>query len=405
MPTPTSLPITEPSTGAAPPGAGLRLARSAAAAMAVLAGGALAWQGGPAGLAGLVVASAVVPWLLRGIAGGRSGGHPGDNAAALDEPAVSGGRVGAEVMVAQVVPVWGKQLDVTRDAAADGLGKLLETFANMSGTLGTLASQLDQGSPTLDAGAIEGVLTEGSAGHAAIAALMAPSRRAFAQRDAAVAELSHCADALTELRQLGRQAREVGKHTRLVAFNASIEANRGSGQGGQHNDSGSQAVANETRMLAGRMAEIGEQVERLVARLDKTLSPARLHAEINDTPPEELQLELELRARESLNALMAGLGGAIHGSVEARAAASALQAQIEDTFVMFQFGDRISQMLQIVSNDMQSFGRWVHANPYATQSDAAEWLANLEQSYTMDEQRSQHHGNVHIDRGSEVEFF
>jgi methyl-accepting chemotaxis protein len=289
------------------------------------------------------------------------------------------------------VPVWGEQLDVTRDAAADGLGKLLETFANMSGTLGTLASQLDGGRPTLDAGAIEGVLSEGSPGHAAIASLMAPSRRAFAQRDAAVAELSRCADAVIELRQLGRQAREVGKHTRLVAFNASIEANRGSGG----SDSGSQAVANE----------IGEQVERLVAQLDKTLSPARLHAEISDTPPEELQLELELRARESLNALMAGLGGAMHGSVEARAAASALQSQIEDTFVMFQFGDRISQMLQIVSTDMQNFGRWVHANPYATQSDAADWLANLEQSYTMDEQRSQHHGNVHIDRGSEVEFF
>ena len=71
----------------------------------------------------------------------------------------------------------------------------------------------------------------------------------------------------------------------------------------------------------------------------------------------------------------------------------------------FQFGDRLSQMLDIVAKDMQNFARWVAANPYATQSDAAEWLANLEASYTMEEQRSQHHGNVHIDRGSEIEFF
>ena len=71
-----------------------------------------------------------------------------------------------------------------------------------------------------------------------------------------MAELTRCADAVTELRQLGRQAREIGKHTRLVAFNASIEANRGSGQGGPRSDSGSQAVANETRMLASRMAEV-----------------------------------------------------------------------------------------------------------------------------------------------------
>lgn len=389
--------MTDPHSSGTPPAARWRLARLAGAALAVLGGGALAWQGGLAGLVGLAAAGALAPWLLRGTAGGGAQ-EPGT---VLNEPKVSGGRVGAEVMVAQVVPVWGKQLDVTRDAATDGLGKLLETFATMSGTLGSLANQLDEGRPTLDAGAIDGVLADGSPGQAALAALMAPSQRAFAQRDAAVAELSHCANVVNELRQLSRQAREIGKHTRLVAFNASIEANRGSGGG----DSGAPAIANETRMLASRMAEVGEQMERLITRLEKTLAPARLHGEINDTPADELQLELELRARESLNALMAGLGGAMHSSNEVRAAASALQAQLEETFVMFQFGDRISQMLQIVSSDMQNFGRWVDANPYATQSDAADWLGNLERSYTMDEQRSQHHGNVHIDRGSEIEFF
>ena len=393
--------MTDSPTRGAPPGARSRLARQAGAAVAVLGGGALAWQGGLAGLMGLAATGALVPWLLRGV----SAGGPDQPGVALDEPNVSGGRVGAEVMVAQVVPVWGKQLDVTRDTASNGLGKLLETFAAMSGTLSTLAQQLDQGRPTLDAGAIEGVLTDGSPGHAALAALMAPSQRAFGQRDAAVAELSQCADAVTELRQLGRQAREIGKHTRLVAFNASIEANRGSGQAGQVIDSGAPAIANETRMLAGRMAEVGEQMERLLSRLEKTLSLARLHGEIDHTPADELQLELTLRAREALYALMAGMGGAMHSSNEVRSAATALQAQLEETFVMFQFGDRVSQMLSIVSNDMQNFGRWVHANPYATQSDAADWLANLEGGYTMDEQRSQHHGNVHIARGSEIEFF
>ena len=401
MTTQTSLPITDPSSGEKLSGERRRMRWLVAAALAVLGGAALAWQGGPAGLLGLALAATPLPWLLRGAASG--GPHAAGQA--LDEPVVSGCRVGTEVMVAQVVPVWRKQLDVTRNTATDGLGTLLETFANMAGTLGTLASQLELGTPTLDLGAIDAVLAEGSPGHAALAALMAPSQRAFAQRDAAVAELARCADAVAELRQLGRQAREIGKHTRLVAFNASIEANRSSGQGGPNSDSGSQAVANETRMLASRMAEVGEQIERLVSRLEKTLSPARLHGEITDTPPDELQMELALRARQSLNALMTGLGGALHSSGEVRAAASALQAQLEETFVMFQFGDRINQMLELVIKDMQQFGRWVAANPYATQSDAAEWLAKLERSYTTEEQRSQHHGNVHIDRSSEIEFF
>ena len=115
--------------------------------------------------------------------------------------------------------------------------------------------------------------------------------------------------------------------------------------------------------------------------------------------------ELELAARQALAALMGAMGGALRSSGEVKAAAQTLGSQLEETFVNFQFGDRLAQMLDIVARDMQNFAHWVGANPYATQSDAADWLAKLEASYTMEEQRSQHHGNVHIDRGSEIEFF
>ena len=49
--------------------------------------------------------------------------------------------------------------------------------------------------------------------------------------------------------------------------------------------------------------------------------------------------------------------------------------------------------------------RWIAQNPHPPATEAAQWLARLEASYTMEEQRSEHHGNVHVDRGSEVEFF
>jgi len=376
--------------------------RLAAAAGLVCACGLLGWQGGAWGMGAALAAAGALPWLLRsrGVAG-----QAGQDDAALDPlmdtPRVSGGRVGAEVMVGQVVPVWGKQLDITRVAAADGLGQLLDGFSQMSGALGTLASQIEHSQVSVAPGAVDSALADDSPAQAALQALLAPSQRAFDQRDAAVAQLVNCHNAMLELRVLGRQAREVGKHTRLVAFNASIEANRGS----QGSDGGSQAVANETRMLAARIAEVGEQVERVVSRLDRELTPERLRGEIADTSPEELRMELDLSARTALNGLLGAMGGALRSSGDVKDAAETLSQQLEATFVHFQFGDRLSQMLDIVAKDMQNFARWVAANPYATQSDAAEWLANLEASYTMEEQRSQHHGNVHIDRGSEIEFF
>jgi methyl-accepting chemotaxis protein len=38
-------------------------------------------------------------------------------------------------------------------------------------------------------------------------------------------------------------------------------------------------------------------------------------------------------------------------------------------------------------------------------AQAGEWLARLDASYTMEEQRSEHHGNTTIQRETTVEFF
>lgn len=400
---------TSPSTAPAPvtvsPGHTARAlgAWRATAAAALLVGCCLlGWQGGAGGIGATLCAGLLLPVLLRQRQKpepGAAGGSATDPR--MHQPRVSGGRVGAEVMVSQVLPVWSKQLDTTRLAAVNGITQLLDGFGKMSGALSTLANQIEHGQVSVAPGAVDAALAHDSPAQAALQQLRGPSQRAFAQRDAAVAQLVNCSNALQELRQLGRQAREVGKHTRVVAFNASIESNR-SGQG---SDSGSQAVANETRLLATRIAAVGEQIERLVARLDRELAPERLRGEIGETTPDELKMELDLGARMALNGLLDAMGGALRSAGDVRVAAETLNQQLEATFVSFQFGDQLSQMLDIVAKDMHAFARWVAANPYASQSDAAEWLANLEARYTMEVQRAQHHGNVHIDRGSAIEFF
>jgi hypothetical protein len=132
---------------------------------------------------------------------------------------------------------------------------------------------------------------------------------------------------------------------------------------------------------------------------------ARREGEINDTSPEELRLEIDLSARKALQAMLGSMGASLQNSAEVEQASRTLGEQLEAAFVHFQFGDRVSQMLNIVGNDMSNFARWVAANPRATQTDAAEWLAALEASYTMNEQRATHHGNVTVDVGSNVDFF
>jgi methyl-accepting chemotaxis protein len=328
----------------------------------------------------------------------RPGATPAATTAAAIATAAAIGRHGSEVMVTQVVPVWSRQLEVTRDAANDGLSQLLGNFSEISGALNTLTDNLETFTVAAEPGAVDDAVRAESP---ALQKLMAASQRAFQQRDAAVAEMVHCVGGLTELQQLAKQSREIARHARLVAFNSSIEANRTRTQ----NDGGAQAVATELRMLAAQMATTGEQIERVVNSLNGTIRKARCEGEVNNTSDEELRLEIDLCARQALSTLLGSLGASLQGSSEVRQASTLLREQIDQVFVNFQFGDRISQMMSIIANDMTHFAQWLAANPRATQTDAAEWLASLEASYTMDEQRSHHHGNVHIERSSAVEFF
>jgi methyl-accepting chemotaxis protein len=301
-------------------------------------------------------------------------------------------------MVSEVVPVWSRQLEVTRDAASEGLSNILEVFTQMSDALQTLTGNLD----TFQVSAAPGAVHEAVGREAqALNTLSAASQRAFDQRDEAMAELSRCADALGELQQLAKQVREIARHMRLVAFNASIEANRHRGGG----EGGSQAVAVELRMLSTRMGETGERVERVVLALQGSIRKARQTGAVQDTTPEELRLEIEIHAREALRLLLGSVGAALQGSQSVQEASVSLRDQLESVFMHFQFGDRVSQMLSIVANDMSNFALWVAEHPQATQTDAAQWLAALEASYTMDEQRSSHHGNVNVDKSAGVEFF
>ena len=367
----------------------------------VLAGGALAWLGGLLALLGLVLALAGFFAALRPKGAAANPGAlsaPGTATVSRTATPPTSGRHGAEVMVSEVVPVWSRQMEVTGTATTEGLGNILNVFSSMSDSLHTLTQNLASFEVKAEPGALDQSVRREAP---ALDALTSASARAFAERDAAVAELTRCADALSELQQLAKQAREIARHTRLVAFNASIEANRSR----TSTEGGAQAVAVELRSLATRMSATGDQVERVVLGLLGSIRKVRRQAEVGDTTPEELRLEIDLRAREALGAMLGAMGASVQGSDSVQQASQQLREQLDEVFVHFQFGDRVSQMLSIVANDMSNFARWVQENPRATQSDAAEWLTALNDSYTMDEQRSTHHGNVHVDKTASVEFF
>jgi len=70
-----------------------------------------------------------------------------------------------------------------------------------------------------------------------------------------------------------------------------------------------------------------------------------------------------------------------------------------------QYGDRQTQMIQILATDLDRFSTELPTFATATEDDAAQWLARLESSYTTDEQRAQHNGQAVVASSCTVDFF
>jgi methyl-accepting chemotaxis protein len=345
-------------------------------------GGAWAW------LAGLLVAlgATTLAWGAQPI-----------NLPAPKPVSVIDGNRGAGLMVQHVVPVWQRQIEASRGEADKGISALLEGFASLSQGMQRTAAAAELGNIALSTGAADDMLQRHQA---AIDELLMPMSTAMGLRDRMQQRMLSFADDLLKLEQLAKEVRQLSRHTNLVALNASIEANRVG-----HAGNGAAVVAQEVRQLAVRSAETGQQLASRVAAMDQQLTQLRHEADIAQGTEAQLQLEARQRARQVVSLLIGDASRAMHGSREMRALGERLQADLNAMCMNFQFQDRLTQMLSNIGTDMGKFTEWVQAHPDASHADAVQWLDDLQRTYTMEGQRSYHHGAVKIDHGEAVEFF
>lgn len=349
-------------------------------------------------VAGLL-AFAVVAFLVRRLASAApaAGAVGAPQAAALFDNAAPG-VAGARLMASQVVPVWQRQVEASRAEAEQGLGGLLESFNQLSSGLATAVDATANGSQNqLGAGAADEIVDRRQD---LVDRMLEPVEALRALRGEVQAELERFAALMVALRRTGKDLDTLGRHARLVAMNASIEANR-AGQ----SQAGFGAVARE---VLGLSIDTSSHAQRLLDSLREAegrLGEMRSRLELDTGNAETLGMELRQRARAIVTALVGDMGDALAGSRELRETSQQLQAALDGVFVGFQFQDRFSQMLGSVLTDMERFTAWLGEGRPASHADAAAWLKRLDDSYTMEQQRSHHHGTAHVNNSPAVEFF
>lgn len=304
---------------------------------------------------------------------------------------------GARLMVDKVVPVWKRHVEASKQEADKGIGDLLASFSSLSDGLSAAARQAEGDPMALRAGTTDDLLEQHGP---AIDALLLPMQQARDQREAMLGQVLEMHEDLRDLQQLAKEIRQIAAHTNLVALNASIEANR-AGRDGQ----GFTAVAQEVRSLAAKSDSTGERIATRIQKLAERVDTTRSQALVQSGSDEELRLRARLQAREVIGLLVTDLSRSLQASRELQAVSAQVGRDLEQIFMGFQFQDRLTQMLDAIGCDMERFAHWVAEHEYASQADAARWLEELERTYTMEEQRSHHHGTVEIQRSTGVDFF
>lgn len=375
-----------PRPGAVDPGSDPRSDAVAAGVWSGLIAGAtglVAWSGGGwlACLLGALLGGGWIAWRTKR----RCAGTPSQ------EPP------GHAPLVEQVVPVWQRQIDAAREHAEHSTGEILAAFTMIDQRLEEAVRLAEQSSMDLSGSTVDALIDDNDA---VLANLLEPIRSAVAQRDAALAEIERVGVAIDEVRQGAARVRQLARRINMVAINASVESARAGGRAGSF-----AVLAEEVRQLAQQATTDASQMLQRSNRLEEQLRSLRLQAATRDSSDEELRAQADAGARRAIGGLLDSVGQVSRSSRGLREAGAAVRGEVERVLMGFQAQDRLNQMLGSVTEDMSRLGQWLQQQGDLSSNQAAEWLARLEAAYTMEEQRSQHHGQQVIERRTEVEFF
>jgi methyl-accepting chemotaxis protein len=303
----------------------------------------------------------------------------------------------AAPLVGEVLPVWQRHIDSARQQSETAVSGILASFGSIAHRLDQAIRLTQDSQVGMGHGSVDDLVRRNDE---ALNEMLKPMRAAVDARNQAFAKVDGLAEAMGELRQSAIQIKQLARRTNMVALNASVEASRAGERG-----SGFAVVAQEVRQLATQSADAANRMMSRTHAIDLELQALRNEAAAHDSSDEALNEQAEHSARAVISGLLNSLGELNRSSRELKDAGAAVQDEYERVLMSFQSQDRLSQMLSCVIDDISRLTDWVRDGNDLSAAQAGEWLARLDASYTMEEQRSEHHGNTTIQRETTVEFF
>ena len=317
------------------------------------------------------------------------------------------GVLGLTPLCQQVLPIWANQIEMARSHTEEAISNLAQRFDALSQRLDA-AVKASQGSMG-DDDESDGIVELLKRGQVRLSSITDGLSSSLAEKEKLLHSIESLSGFTEALSKMASEVSSIASQTNLLSLNAAIQSAR-AGEAGH----GFSVVADEVRKLARSSGEVGKQINNTIVSvneaIDNTLSISQNFAR---------------KDKETLNYAEHTISTVLHEfsrtaeklseSAELlRTENSAINDEISEVFTELQFQDRVSQILILVTNDLNKLEQ--HLNEFEEEKsvkgnlisvDAEKWIEELTQTYTMKEQLEAHEGakTIESEQTSGITFF
>jgi len=285
----------------------------------------------------------------------------------------------------KLVPVWNRHVDTCREMGNEAINALSIRFAELVQLIATSRAESREAQESSD-------LDDISADKARLQQLFNKMKSFDVTTDLLYEQISRLNTFTNDLDHMAGAVASIAEQTNMLALNAAIEAAR-AGDAGR----GFAVVAQEVRELSAQSGETGRHITEKIDMVKKAMGQISESAGKTSEEEDHTLTESEQFIAEVVENLESRARRLVDDGEQLLAVNAEVSSQIEQVLVELQFQDRVSQILEQVSNSMTSLTRILEADEQgyasgqrAISMDVQQLLSDMKTSYTTVEQHRRH---------------
>jgi methyl-accepting chemotaxis protein len=304
---------------------------------------------------------------------------------------------------AHVLPVWSRQIVSVREQVEAAIVSLSARFAGIVEKLDAATATSWRATGATGAGQGSAMATVVGEAEQRLNTVTRALTTALEDKHRALAESQKLVRFTDELKQMAADVASIADQTNLLALNAAIEAAR-AGDAGR----GFAVVADEVRKLSKMSGATGNNISAKVEVINAAITESsRIMQESADNDAKSTQLS-EAQIGDVIERFKEAMTSLTESSEALRHETEAIKGEVADALVHLQFQDRVGQQMEHVIDSLTGVGDGLQsALDSGKPLEVQRMLADLERSYTMDDERNNHGSRSHAKaaQGSDITFF